>query len=119
MKKKILLVEDELGLHRIASISLEGFGYEVVALTTGEEALDWLERNTPDLILLDSVLPNIQGEEVCKQLKSNDKLKHIPIILYNAKCDISEKAKQVCANDCMTNPFNSQDLLFKIKKLIG
>ena len=75
MKKKILLVEDELGLHRIASISLEGFGYEVVALTTGEEALDWLERNTPDLILLDSVLPNIQGEEVCKQLKSNDKLK--------------------------------------------
>jgi len=86
---------------------------------TGEEALDWLEGNVADLILMNSVLPNMQGEEVCKQLKSNDKLKHIPIILYNAKCDISEKAKQVRANDCMVNPFNSQDLLFKIKKLIG
>ena len=119
MKKKILLVENELGLHRIAKISLEGFGYEVIALTTGEEALDWLERNITDLILLNSVLSDIQGEEVCKRLKSNDKLKHIPVILYNAKCDISEKAKRACADDCMTRPFQSQDLLFKIKKLIG
>ena len=90
-----------------------------MALTTGEEALDWLETNSPDLILLDSVLPNMQGEEVCKQLKFNDKLQHIPIILYNAKCDISEKAKQVCADDCMVKPFEAQDLLAKIKKLIG
>jgi len=119
MKKKILLIDNELDVHRIAKISLEDFGYEVMVLTTGEEALDWLESNIPDLILLNSVLPNMQGEEVCKLLKSNDKLKHIPIILYNAKCDISEKAKQVHANDCMINPFNSQDLLFKIKKLIG
>ena len=119
MKKKILLVDDELDLHRIAKISLEGFGYEVIALTTGEEALDWLEKNIPDLILLDLVLPKIQGEEICQRLKSNDRLKHIPIILYSATCDISAKAKRACADDCMTRPFQSQDLLFKIKKLIG
>ena len=75
MKKKILLVEDELGLHRIASISLEGFGYEVVALTTGEEALDWLERNTPDLILLDfsrlqTSSPCILGKTKSSNIKS-------------------------------------------------
>ena len=119
MKKKILLVDDEVDLLQFIKYRLESFGYEIVTLTTGEEALAWLATNIPDLILLDIVLPNIQGEEVCKRLKSNDKLKHIPIILYNAKCDISEEAKRVCADDCMGNPFASQDLLFKIKKLIG
>ena len=119
MKKKILLVDDELDLLRIARIRLESFGYEVVALTTGEEALAWLEKNVPDLILLDLVLPKMQGQEVCKWLKSNDKLKCIPVILYSSKGDISEEAKRVCANDCIAKPFEAQDLLFKIKKLIG
>ena len=119
MKKKILLVDDELDLQRIAKIRVESFGYEVVALTTGEEVLEWLEKNIPDLILMDLVLPNIQGDEVCRRLKSNNKLKHIPVILYSSKGDISEEAKRACANDCMAKPFEAQDLLFKIKKLIG
>ena len=120
MKKKILLVDDEADLLQFLKYHLEGFGYEVVMSTTGEEALSWLEKNIPDLILLDLGLPSISGEEVCKQLKSNDKLKHIPVILYSAKAsDISEEAKRVCADDCMVKPFESQDLLAKIKKLIG
>ena len=120
MKKKILLVDDEVDLLQFIKYHTESFGYEVVTLTTGEEALAWLEKNIPDLILLDLDLPNISGEEVCKKIKSNDKLMHIPIILYSAKADdISEEAKQVCADDCMVKPFESQDLLFKIKNLIG
>ena len=120
MKKKILLVDDEVDLLQFIKYRLESFGYEIVTLTTGEEALAWLATNIPDLILLDIVLPNIQGEEVCKRLKSNDKLKHIPVILYSAKAsDISEEAKRVCADDCMVKPFEAQDLLAKIKKLIG
>jgi len=99
---------------------LESFGYEVAMSATGEEALSWLEKNIPDLILLDMILPNMRGEEVCRRLKSNDKLKHIPIILYSAKSDdISEEARRVCADDCMVKPFEAQDLLAKIKKLIG
>ena len=69
---------------------------------------------------MDLGLPKISGEEVCKQVKSSDKLKHIPVILYSAKAsDISEEAKQISADDCMVKPFEAQDLLAKIKKLIG
>ena len=120
MKKKILLVDDEIDLLFFIKYRLESFGYEAIMSTTGEEALAWLEKNIPDLILLDISLPDVSGEEVCKQLKSNGKLKHIPVILYSAKAsDISEEAKRVCADDCMVKPFEAQDLLAKIKKLIG
>ena len=94
MKKKILLVDDEVDLLQFIKYRLESFGYEIVTLTTGEEALAWLATNIPDLILLDIVLPNIRGEEVCKRLKSNDKLKHIPVILYSAKASEKQWALQ-------------------------
>ena len=120
MKKKILLVDDEADLLQFIKYHLESFGYEVAMVASGEEALYWLEKNIPDLILLDLGLPKISGEEVCKEIKSNNKLKHIPVIIYSAKaCDISGEARQICADDCMVKPFEARDLLVKIKKLIG
>ena len=119
MTNKILLIEDELDLVEVTKIRLKNSGYEVVSALSGEKALASLQKDTPDLILLDLVLPNIQGDEVCRRLKSNDKLKCIPVILYSSKGNISEEAKRVCADDCMVKPFEAQDLLAKIKKIIG
>ena len=120
MSKKILLVDDELDMLKITKLRLEKSGYKIVIATNGEEALGWLQTSIPDLILLDLILPKIQGEEVCLQIKSNNRLKHIPIIVFTAKGEqIAKEAQRFCADDHILKPFKPEELLFKIKKLIG
>ena len=120
MTNKILLVEDELDLNDLTKMRLEKSGYEVVSAISGEEALTFLQKDIPDLILLDLLLPGIQGEEVCKKLKCDDKLKTIPVILFTASAsDIPKVAKEVGADDYIMKPFEPEDLLSKIKKFIG
>lgn len=120
MAKKILLVEDELDLVDVTKKRLENSGYEVLTVPSGEEALDLLQNNPPDLILLDLLLRGMRGEEVCKQLKGNPKLKHIPVILFTASAsDIAKVAKEIGADDYIMKPFEPEELLGKIKKFIG
>ncbi|MFA4889352.1 MAG: response regulator, partial [Candidatus Omnitrophota bacterium] len=74
----------------------------------------------PDLILLDLLLPGIQGEEICKKLKCDDRLKTIPVILFTASAsDVSKVAKEVGADDYIMKPFEPEELLGKLKKFIG
>jgi len=78
------------------------------------------ETNKPDLILLDLLLPKMQGEEVCQRLKSDHKLKQIPVIIITASvAHVTETIKKICADDYMLKPFEPEELLFKIKKFIG
>jgi len=120
MTNKILLIEDELDLVEVTKMRLKKSGYEVLSATSGEEALALLQKDIPDLILLDLLLPGMQGEEVCKKLKADANLKHIPVILFTASAsDISKVAKEVGAADYIMKPSEPEDLLSKIKKFIG
>lgn len=120
MTNKILLIEDETDLANVTKSRLENSGYEVLTVPSGEAALDLLQNNPADLILLDLLLLGIRGEEVCKRLKGDAKLKHIPVILFTASAsDIAKAAKEVGADDYIMKPFEPDELLGKIKKFIG
>jgi CheY-like chemotaxis protein len=100
--------------------NLELFDYEVLKAGSGEAALKLLQKHKPDLILLDLLLPTMQGDTLCKQLKSDDNFKHIPIVLFTASANnISRKIAETKADDYIIKPFEIDDLVEKIKKYIG
>lgn len=109
--KNILVVEDDISIHSILQEILKNDGYNVIDAYSGSEAIMVLEKNQVDLILLDLMLPGINGEEI---IKRNN---HIPIIVLSAK--ISQEDKVEClltgANDYITKPFNKDELLARIK----
>lgn len=122
MAKRILVVDDEPDVMDISTVRLKHLGYEIIPAVDAEEAIAFLQKNIPDLILLDLLLPKMQGDELCKKLKSDDKFKHIPIILFTASAirpSFPEIIKEVGADDCILKPFEPEELLGKVKKFIG
>ena len=118
--KKILFAEDEPLILKFVSFRLESLGYGVIKARDGAEALKLIEEEIPDLILLDIVMPIMSGYDVCKQVKMNEKLKHIPVILFTASEPeiVAARAKEVGASDYIMKPFDPDDLLSKIKNLL-
>jgi len=118
--KKILVVEDEADVLRVVCFRLEKAGYQVICATDGQEAWVSIENEIPDLVLLDLRIPKIGGQDVCRRIKADGKLKSIPVILFTASADgIAEKTKEYCADDYLIKPFTQEDLLGKVKKFIG
>ena len=116
-KIKILVVEDEESIQELLQFNLERNKYRVKVVDSGEEALKQAEPFKPDLILLDIMLPGVDGLEVCKQLKANPKTNPIPIIMLTA---LSEEADIVTglelgADDYITKPFSPRVLLARVK----
>jgi DNA-binding response OmpR family regulator len=119
-KKACFVNREHYNIVAVTKTRLESAGYKVMAVETGEDALTCLKKNTPDLILLDLLLPKIQGEEVCKQIKSDEKLKRIPVVLFTASAsDIPKVTKEIGADDYIMKHFEPEDLLGKVKKFIG
>ena len=118
--KKILIVDDEPDILKVVTFRVKKLEYEVVTATNGQEALDLIQKEEPDLILLDIELPVMNGYEVCQRVKTNEKLKHIPIIFLTASSasKIAEKVKEFNADDYLIKPFDSEELLKKIKNFI-
>ena len=118
--KKILVVDDEPDILKVVTFRVKKLEYEVVTATNGQEALDLIQKEEPDLILLDIELPVMNGYEVCQRVKTNEKLKHIPIIFLTASSasKIAEKVKEFNADDYLIKPFDSEELLKKIKNFI-
>ena len=117
MAKKILVVDDEPDLLRVATFRLKKAGYEVFFAVDGQQALDSTKEYKPDLILLDLLLPDISGEEVCKRIKADVELERIPVIIFTAITDkIDEKSKSCGADDYLIKPFAIEELLGKIKR---
>ena len=120
MPKKILVVDDEPDILALAIIRLETSGYEVLMAKDSEGAFDLLKKDRPDLILLDLLLPKMQGDELCKRLKSDAQFKDIPIVLFTASSvRVPVKVREMGADDYIVKPFEPEELLFKIKKFIG
>ncbi len=116
-KKTIMIVDDEEALVEIIRIKLESEGYNVMVAYDGKEALEKINKQKPNLILLDIMMPELNGFEVCKKLKNNESLKYIPVIMLSAKAqevDI-KKGREVGAIDYITKPFDFAQMIEVIK----
>lgn len=121
MAKKILIVDDEKDLVEILTFRLEAAGYDVVSAQNGQEGLEKAKSEKPDLVLLDVMMPKMDGYQVCRALKLDGKYKKVPIIILTAKVEEGDKrtGETVGADGYITKPFDSGELLAKIKELIG
>ena len=120
MNAKIFIVEDEKPIITLIKYNLEKEGYKVSSLENGEEALKEIKESAPDLVLLDWMLPNLSGIEICKQLKKSAQYKSIPIIMLTAKGEEEDKVRglNVGADDYVTKPFSYPELLARIEALL-
>ncbi|MDD5436157.1 MAG: response regulator [Candidatus Omnitrophica bacterium] len=120
-KKKILIVDDEPDILRAAKVRLMSFGYDVLTATDGNNIPELIAKEIPDLILLDLRLPGMSGDEICVRLKTDEKFKKIPVILFTASSDfnINNMIKKIGADGYLIKPFSSEDLLQVTKKFLG
>ena len=120
MLANVLLVEDEKSIVTLIKYNLEKEGFKVFCAETGEEALKIIKEKTLDVVILDWMLPDVSGIEVCRQIKKDKKLKNIPVLILTAKGEPDDKIKglEVGADDYVTKPFNNKELLLRIKSLI-
>lgn len=120
MREKILIVEDEKDIVKMLEYNLKKEGLRTLSVYDGEDALDLASREHPDLIVLDLMLPGIDGLEVCKTLKSESKTASIPIIMLTAKSQESDKVVglELGADDYVTKPFSPRELIARIKAVL-
>ncbi len=120
-KGKILVVDDEIYIVHILDFSLGMEGYEVVTALDGEQALEKLKSDRPDLIVLDIMMPKLDGYEICKVIKSDPETRQIPVILLSAKGrNVDQKIGfEVGADDYITKPFSPRKLVERINQLLG
>ena len=121
IKKKILIVEDEESLLKLESILLTSKGYDVHGVGDGQAALDVIGTVKPDLVLLDIMLPEIDGFEVCRRIKSDEATKHIPVVMLTAKKSREDMAKgeQVGADWYITKPFKSAMVIEGVRRMFA
>lgn len=120
-KKKILVVEDEQDLLTLQSMLLSIEGYTVEGVMDGQTALDVVETMKPDLILLDIMLPKIDGFEVCRQVKANEATHHIPVVMLTAKKSMEDRVKgeQAGADFYITKPYKASVVIETIQRLLS
>ncbi len=120
LKKKILVADDQEGNQILMKYILEKKGYEVLVASDGEEAIEVATEMDPDLVLMDVVMPGMDGYEACKILKDNPKTKNIPIVMITSLNDVTDKVKglEVGADDFMSKPPNEVELTARVKSLI-
>lgn len=118
--KTILAVDDEEHILELISYNLQNGGYKVIKAETGEEALELLEHNQIDLLLLDLMLPGMDGIEVLRIIRSHTKLKKLPVIILTAKSDEISKVVglEVGADDYLSKPFGVHELMARIKAVL-
>jgi DNA-binding response OmpR family regulator len=119
-KKKIVVVEDEPDILEVLSYNLKREGYDVTTALDGAIGLGLIEKIEPDLVLLDLMLPGMDGLEICRQLKSNRKLSHIPIVMVTAKGEESDVVLGlgIGADDYVSKPFSPRELIARVKAAI-
>lgn len=119
--KRILLVDDEAQLVEMVVMRLEASGYEIITAVDGQEGLDKARQVNPDLIILDLMLPKIDGYKVCRMLKFDEKYKNIPILMFSARAQEQDRQMglHVGADAYITKPFDPKSLLEKIEELLS
>jgi two-component system phosphate regulon response regulator PhoB len=118
-KPRILIIEDERGLTEVLSYNLQREGYDVVVAHDGQEGLRKAQMQLPDLVILDLMLPNMDGLEVCRELRAGDRTRNVPILMLTAKAEETDQVVgfTMGADDYVTKPFSVKVLLQRIKAL--
>ncbi|HEY7876229.1 MAG TPA: response regulator [Actinomycetota bacterium] len=119
--KRILICDDDPVILRLLQVNLELEGYEVLQAHNGEEAVEVATAQVPDLVILDIMMPRLDGYQTAERLKSQDGTKEIPIVFVSAKAQQSdiEKGKSYGVADYLTKPFDPTDLLDIVDRLVG
>jgi len=119
-KTHIMVIDDEEDILELARYNLEREGYEVSCLISGEEAIETIEDKKPDLVLLDLMLPGMDGYEICKMMKRDEKIQHIPIIMLTAKGEESDivTGLELGADDYITKPFSPKVLIARLRTVL-
>ncbi len=121
-KKKVLCIEDEPEMIDLIKLILERKGFEVLGAVGGKEGLEVIRREMPDLILLDLMMPEVDGWEVFRQMKADEQLKDIPVIVVTAKAQSIDKVLGLHiakVDDYVTKPFGPQELLKSVNKVLA
>ena len=120
MAIKILIVDDDPDIRDVLKLTLSEENYEILEAADGEEALKIIHANQPDLILLDYKIPKVDGREVCRRIKKDLLLRHLPIIMVTGKGDISDKVDGIDAgaDDYVVKPFEPKELLAHIRMIL-
>ena len=120
MKEKILIVEDEKDIVKMLEYNLKKEAFRTACAYDGEEGLEKAHSEHPDLIILDLMLPGMDGLDVCKSLKSEHKTSGIPIIMLTAKAQEADKVVglELGADDYVTKPFSPRELLARVKAVL-
>lgn len=119
VKLKVLTVDDDADILELLKATLED-EYDVSLAANGNEALEKLKKDVPDLLVLDYVLPDIHGPEICKILRKDPLLVHLPVLMLTGKGEIDDKVKglEAGADDYMVKPFSPQELIARVRMLI-
>lgn len=120
MTDKIMIIEDEEDIVTLLRYNLEKEGFETCAVTDGEKAFNAIKINQPTLILLDWMLPGLSGVEICKQVRYDNDLRSVPIIMLTARGEEADKIKglTIGADDYMIKPFSVPELVARIRALL-
>jgi two-component system, OmpR family, phosphate regulon response regulator PhoB len=116
----VLLVDDERDLLSLLDFNLRAAGFETLLATTGEQALAHLRRRVPDLVLLDVMLPDVPGTEICRQLKGNPRTRHVPVVMLTARGEEVDRVVgfEIGADDYVTKPFSVRELVLRLKAVL-
>jgi len=117
---RVLVVEDEADLQELLRYNLERAGYDVTAVATGEEALSALQRDPPDLVLLDLMLPGMGGLDVCRAMRHRERTADLPVIIVTAKGEEADVVAglELGADDYITKPFSPRVLMARVKAVL-
>ena len=119
-RSTVLVVEDEEGIARLLQVLLESHGFTTLVSHSGEEALACLRTRPVDLVLLDVMMPGMDGFEVCRRMKAEQKWQHIPVVMLTARDTVRDRVLglEIGADDYITKPFNTDELVARIKVLL-
>lgn len=121
-KKVVVCIEDETEMIDLVKLILGRKGFELIGAVGGREGLETVRQRKPDLVLLDLMMPDMDGWEVYQQMKTDDELKNIPVIVVTAKAQSIDKVLGLHiakVNDYITKPFGPQELLQSVNKVLG
>lgn len=121
MKKQILVVDDEIGALTLIGIMLERGGFSVLKAKDAKTALSVLDQNTPDLIILDVMMPGMNGIELCKVIRDRSDTDQVPVLILSARGDAESimRGIEAGANDYLPKPILHHDLVAKVRVMLG
>ena len=119
-KQRVLVVDDEMAITNVIRLGMEHAGFLVNCATEGYQALDMAQRLKPDIVVLDVMLPDLDGFEVCRRLRENQATTNIPILMLTAKDDVKDRVQglNIGADDYVTKPFNLVELVARVHALL-